>query len=104
MLLLQMHDGPSIGQLVVIMLGTVPILGILGWTAVKIFGPLGQAVSKRIAGGSDGEYLEQRLESIVAELEQVKHQLAETQERLDFTERLLAQDRNPEQLRRGPST
>lgn len=104
MLLLQMHDGPSIGQLVVIMLGTVPILGIIGWTAVKIFGPLGQAVSKRIAGGTDGAYLEQRVDSMMAELEQVKHQLAETHERLDFTERLLAQERNPEQLRRGPST
>lgn len=87
------------------MLGTVPILGILGWTAVKILGPIGQAISKRIAGGGgDGAYLEQRVESMMTELEQVKHQLAETHERLDFTERLLAQERNPEQLRRGPST
>jgi hypothetical protein len=104
MMLLQMQDGPSMGQLVVIMMGTVPILGIIGWTAVKIFGPIGQAVSKRIAGGGDGEHLERRMESIVAELEEVKHQLAETHERLDFTERLLAQERNPEQLRRGSST
>lgn len=104
MLLLQMQGGPSIGQLFVMIMGAIPLLGIIGWTAVKIFGPIGQAVSKRIAGGVDGEYLEQRMEAMVAELEQVKHQLAETHERLDFTERLLAQERNPEQLRRGPST
>jgi len=96
--------GPSTSQLLVALLGSIPLLGILGWTAVKIFGPIGQAVSRRIAGGSDGEYLEQRVDSLTAELEQVKLQLAETHERLDFTERLLAQDRNPDQLGRGPST
>jgi len=96
--------GPSTSQLLVALLGSIPLLGILGWTAVKIFGPIGQAVSRRIAGGSDGKYLEQRVDSLTAELEQVKLQLAETHERLDFTERLLAQDRNPDQLGRGPST
>lgn len=96
--------GPSTSQLLVALLGSIPLLGILGWTAVKILGPIGQAVSRRIAGGSDGEYLERRVELLTAELEQVKLQLAETHERLDFTERLLAQDRNPDQLGRGPST
>lgn len=96
--------GPSTSQLLVALLGSIPLLGILGWTAVKILGPIGQAVSRRIAGGSDGEYLERRVDSLTAELEQVKLQLAETHERLDFTERLLAQDRNPDQLGRGPST
>lgn len=96
--------GPSTSQLLVALLGSIPLLGILGWTAVKILGPIGQAVSRRIAGGSDGEHLERRVELLTAELEQVKLQLAETHERLDFTERLLAQDRNPDQLGRGPST
>jgi hypothetical protein len=103
-ILLQASDAPSVGQLLVILLGSIPIIGIIGWTAVKILGPIGQAVSRRIAGGSDGEHLERRVESLSAELEQVKLQLAETHERLDFTERLLAQDRNPGQLGRGPST
>jgi hypothetical protein len=84
--------------MIVAIMGAIPMLGIMGWTAVKILGPIGQAVSKRIAGGVEGGVLEQRVESLAAELDEVKHQLAETHERLDFTERLLAQSRHPEQL------
>lgn len=98
---MQVESGPSVGQLLVIILGSIPLLGIMGWTAVKILGPLGQALSRRIAGGGEGEFLERRVEVMAAELEELKHQLAETHERLDFTERLLAQERTPEQLRRG---
>jgi hypothetical protein len=99
--MLQVQDGPSVGQLVVAMLGAIPLLGIMGWTAVKIFGPIGQAFSRRIAGDSDSGPLEHRVDSLAMELEQVKQQLLEVNERLDFTERLLAQERQPEQLRRG---
>lgn len=87
--------------MLVAMLGAIPIVGIVGWTAVKIFGPIGQALSRRIAGGGDGELLERRVEALAAELDELKHQLAETHERLDFTERLLAQSRTPEQLPRS---
>jgi hypothetical protein len=100
---MQVESGPSVGQLLVVILGSIPLLGIMGWTAVKILGPLGQALSRRIAGGGDGELLERRVEALAADLEELKHQLAETHERLDFTERLLAQERTPEQLRRGSS-
>jgi hypothetical protein len=102
-MLMQVESGPSVGQLLVVILGSIPLLGIMGWTAVKILGPLGQAVSRRIAGGGDGELMERRVEALAADLEELKHQLAETHERLDFTERLLAQERTPEQLRRGSS-
>ena len=34
-------------------------------------------------------------------MEELRHQLMETQERLDFTERLLARQRAPEQLPGG---
>ena len=98
---MQVESGPSVGQLLVAILGSIPIIAILGWTAVKILGPIGQALSRRIAGGGEGELLERRVEAMGAELEELKHQLAETHERLDFTERLLAQERAPEQLRRG---
>lgn len=100
-MLMQAEFGPSVGQLVVVLLGAIPLLGVLGWTAVKILGPIGVALSKRIAGGGEGEFLERRVDAMAAELEELKHQLAETHERLDFTERLLAQERTPEQLRRG---
>jgi hypothetical protein len=94
-------SGPSIGQLVAIMLGTIPILGIMAWSAVKILGPIGQAFARRIGGNQDGEFLEHRLEALAQELEGVKAQLAETHERLDFAERLLAKGHQPEQLPRG---
>jgi len=93
-------SGPSVGQLMVAVLGAIPILGIIAWSAVKIFGPIGQAFARRIGGGGDGEGVERRLEALALELDQVKAQLAETHERLDFTERLLAQTRSPE-LPRG---
>lgn len=99
--MLQADAGPSVGQLLVAILGAIPLLGIMGWIAVKILGPIGQAVGRRISAGADGDLLERRVEALSQELEQVKGQLAEAHERLDFTERLLAQgDRNPE-LRRG---
>ena len=101
MTLLQADNGPSIGQLVVIMLGTIPVLGILSWSAVKILGPIGQAVARRLTGEPGGDQLARRVELLADELEQVKAQLAETHERLDFTERLLAQSPQPEQLPKG---
>lgn len=103
MLLVQGVDGgPSVGQLVAIMAGTIPILGIMGWTAVKIFSPITQAFGRRIAAGdSPAGEVRAEVEELRAGLEDVRHQLMETQERLDFTERLLAQGRAPDQLPRG---
>ena len=54
-------------------------------------------ISRRLSGGGDG-HLESRVDALAEELEQVKAQLAETHERLDFTERLLAQGRHSDQL------
>jgi hypothetical protein len=98
---MQVDNGPSVGQLVAIMAGVVPILGILGWTMVKILGPIGQAWARRIAGGADGGLVDRRFDALAEDLDQVKAQLAETHERLDFAERLIAQHRSPEPLPRG---
>jgi hypothetical protein len=43
---------------------------------------------------------DERLEALGAEMDQLRQQLSETQERLDFAERLLAQQ--PETRRAGP--
>lgn len=94
-----LYDGPPVGVLIVAILGSIPIVGIVAWSAVKILGPVVQALSRRLSGGGDG-HLESRVESLAAELDQLKAQLAETHERLDFTERLLAQARTPGQLPR----
>ncbi len=64
---------------------------------------IGRAVAHAIrvnAGGGD-EVLQAEVEQLREGLEEVRHQLAETQERLDFTERLLAQQRTPDHLPPG---
>ncbi len=104
MMLLQVavDTGPTVGLVVAALLGAIPILGIMGWTAVKILGPIGQAFARRIGGRSaDEEFMENRVESLAQELDQLKLQLAETQDRVDFAERLLAQHRQADQLPRG---
>ncbi len=40
----------------------------------------------------------QAAESVLAEVDELKRRLAEVEERLDFTERLLARERDPERL------
>jgi hypothetical protein len=93
--------GPSAEQLVVIMFGAITILGIMAVAAVKIFGPIAQAYARRMGGGPKDQDLGERIDTLAHELEQVRSQLSETQERLDFAERLLSQGRPASQLPRG---
>jgi hypothetical protein len=63
--------------------------------------PIGRAIANRIQGGSAGEGLPaatvKRLESgqqaLVEELDHLRQDMVEVQERLDFAERLLARQR-----------
>ena len=55
-------------------------------------------------GGRRGEFRTQlgaQLEPFALELDQMRRELSETQERLDFTERMLAQTREPRREERG---
>jgi hypothetical protein len=54
----------------------------------------------RLRQGPDGGELQDRLEALEGEMNTLRQELSETQERLDFTERLLAQA--PETRRVGP--
>jgi hypothetical protein len=49
-------------------------------------------------GGPEVRQLESRLEAVEQELAGLHHELSETQERLDFAERLLAQGRETKRL------
>jgi hypothetical protein len=64
--------------------------------------PIAAAVAKRIAGehrpptDNAGER-----EQMITELQELRHEVGELAERLDFTERLLAREREVEKLDRG---
>lgn len=90
--------------------GILAILLIFGGgTAVALgFSPVGRAVADRIRGKHAlpetedlrGELADQR-EAQAEELQQVRQEMAELAERLDFAERLLAQQRDPQRISRG---
>ena len=72
------------------------VIATVAWTFTRILrGPMAEALARRIGGGSlsgvaqDGE---------VAEL---RTRVAELEERLDFTERVLLQERQAGELRQG---
>lgn len=66
--------------------------------------PVGRAIADRIRGAGAGlprEVAEQMKESQIAifeELESLRHDVTELQERVDFTERVLAKQREQPQL------
>jgi len=63
------------------------------------FSPIGKAVAERIRGAPPAAGGGQ-VEALQDDLEQVRRELAELQDRMDFTERLLAKQRGPQQV--GP--
>jgi hypothetical protein len=82
---------------------SVGILGVAGGVAVML-GPVGKAIAHRISGGTDTGIPLEELDQIHArlgELDEMTARLAELEERLDFTERLLAQHREPPRLAEG---
>lgn len=74
----------------------ITVAGIVG-TVVALRGPIGRAIAARIEGRrppDDETALElDDLRARVTTLEEGQSQLTEVQERLDFAERLLAQER-----------
>jgi len=63
------------------------------------FSPIGRALGERIRGGSPRERVDvAQLGEVVAELQEVRRELSELSERMDFTERLLAKQREVERL------
>jgi hypothetical protein len=95
-------DLPSVGFIVAAILSSLPVLGLFVWGAVKVLGPIGQALAHRIGGHAGGtEDLRGELAEVHRRLDEVQSQLAETHERLDFAERLLARGERGERLPEG---
>lgn len=69
----------------------IPIIGMLiGFFVIFSRSDLGRALAQRISGGvQPSTALEGELQELRGELEALRSELLETQERLDFTERML---------------
>ncbi len=81
---------------VVLLLGVGLILAALIWPLIK-------AIARRIEGGAAGAEVQAELEGLrerVRQLEEIAPRMTELEERLDFTERVVAQGREPDRLQR----
>ena len=68
----------------------IPLLALsIGGTLVLSRTRIGEAIARRISGDTRSPELEAHLETLEDELVSLRGQLAETNERLDFAERLL---------------
>lgn len=87
----------------------IPIFGMitgLGITVAGIFGfvrftqgPVGQAFARRIQGHAGGDPdTSAEVAQLRQDVDQLRRQLEETQERVDFAERLLSQQRSAPRL------
>ena len=96
----------------------VPVVGIIGLGLVigatlVLSGPVGKALAEWIRGWSktDEQWIAFKAakqgiavggtaesERLAAEVDELRHRLAEVEERLDFTERLLAKERQADRL------
>jgi hypothetical protein len=88
-------------------------LAVVIGTTLVLRGPMGKALAEWIRGWSktDEQWLAMQaakhgvvgggeVERLLGEVDELKRRLAEAEERLDFTERLLAKDRDGQRLAR----
>ncbi len=87
----------------------VGIIFVFGGATICVLSlsPIGRAIADRIRGSGNAESkeaLEQLRESqitVLDELDALRQEMAEVNERVDFAERLLAKQREPRQLPEG---
>lgn len=87
------------------MLTGIVTTGLFFWGVIGVArSPIGQAFARRIqgkyGGGNDPELLE-AVSVLRDQVESLQQQLVETQERVEFTERLLSRERPTKQLSEG---
>ena len=81
---------------------SIPIWGMVVVGAFFLFrGPFGTAILNAIASHDQDRELPATDPNVLAELDELRNQVAEMQERLDFTERLIAQQRDARPLGAG---
>src|SRR5256712_14123038 len=81
----------------------IPILAVGGCFAGRIArSPVGKAFAERLRGGTGLPTRGAGGDAVLQELEQLRHEVAELAERVDFTERLLAKGRDGETGKLAP--
>jgi hypothetical protein len=87
------------------MLTGIITTGLFFWGVIQIArSPVGQALGRRILGRygrSEDPELIAEVSALRDQVDSLQQQLVETQERVDFTERLLARGRQADQLSEG---
>jgi hypothetical protein len=83
-----------VGEAFAIPVGIVAFIA----AAVVLRGPLGTALARRLEGGRNVP--EHDVQALVEQLDTVRDRLAELEERVDFTERVLSRQREPGRLER----
>ena len=86
--------------------GALAIFFIFGGGAAFLMAmsPIGRAVADRIRGkGGEGSnervrFLQESHDSLLEEIDGMRHEIGDLQERVDFTERMIAQSRGQERL------
>lgn len=83
----------------------IPIIGMLiGGFIIFAKSDIGKAFAHRLSGGAAAQpELMNELDGLRREVEGLRGELSEVQERLDFTERLIAQQHNVERVAPGPT-
>ena len=84
---------------------TFSIFALSAGAVIVLRGPMGKALAEWIRGWShtEAKWIEAKaapgeVAELRADVEELRHQLVEVHERLDFAERLLAKAREPERL------
>ena len=74
----------------------IVLASIGAWTVTRVFrGPLGEAIARRIGGAPPAR------DADPTDLAELRTRVSELEERLDFTERVLLQERQAGELRQG---
>jgi hypothetical protein len=84
---------------------TFSVFALTAGAAIVLRGPMGKALAEWIRGWSrtEAKWIEAKaapaeVAELRADVEELRHQLADVHERLDFAERLLAKTRESERL------
>ena len=74
----------------------IVLASIAAWTVTRVFrGPLGEAIGRRIGGAPTAR------DADPTDIAELRTRVSELEERLDFTERVLLQERQAGELRQG---